>query len=148
MFRRRESEPDPAPPAPQPKRRFTDAYETMDTVIGPQVRLQGDLKGATNLEIRGRFEGTAEIEGLVVLRKDGRYRGQLKTTSAVLEGTMEGTIEATEKVELGATAQVTADIRARSVAIAEGSYFQGKVHMGDSQRNTGSQHSFEERRSN
>jgi len=118
----------------------------MDTVIGPQVRFQGEIAGRTNLEIRGQLEGTAEIEGLVVLRKEGRCRGQIKATSALLEGALEGTVEAAEKIELGSTARVTADLRARSVAIAEGSYFQGKVQMEAGESTAKEGLAFEERR--
>lgn len=144
MFKRKE--PVVATELPRPKRRFTDAFETMDTVIGSQVRFQGEIAGSTNLEIRGQLEGNAEIDGLVVLRKEGRCRGQIKATSALLEGTLEGTVEVAEKIELGSTARVMADLSARSVAIAEGSYFQGKVQMETGEGAGKEDLSFEERR--
>jgi cytoskeletal protein CcmA (bactofilin family) len=46
-----------------------------------------------------------------------------------VEGELEGEIVAQGKVELGAKARVKAVIRARGIAIADGCYFDGQIHM-------------------
>ena len=55
---------------------------------------------------------------------------RLKKGSAVLvEGELLGDIVARGKVELGASARVKANIRAQAIAIADGCYFDGQIHM-------------------
>ena len=66
-------------------------------------------------------EGSAEV--------DARVEGPLSAGDAVIEGALKGPLTVRGKVELRATARVRGDIRAGSVALAEGCYFEGHIHM-------------------
>jgi cytoskeletal protein CcmA (bactofilin family) len=119
----------PASPAPVPARRFTDAVERPSTVIGPGIRVRGALTGDDPVEIAGTLEGDSRTSAHYVVREGGRVVGRVEATSIVVAGEMTGPELAADKVEIGARARVTADIRARVVAIAEGAVFDGQVQM-------------------
>ncbi len=115
----------------RPQRRFTDEREAFASSIGRDVTIEGTIKGATDLEIWGSFEGEMEIQGLVWLRPGSRFAGGLTTTDLVVEGDLRGTVRATRKVDMRATCHVIADVTASRVAAAEGSYIEGRITVAE-----------------
>lgn len=122
------SPPNPPNPPNPPSRRFTDATDQPATVVGRQTRITGNLTVEGPLEVAGSLEGDCRASGLCRVRESGRLIGSLQAASIVAEGEVTGQLAA-EKVEIGAAARVRANIRARVVAIAEGAFFEGDVHM-------------------
>ena len=115
----------------QRQRRFTDEREGFASSIGRDVTIEGTIRGATNLEIWGSFEGELEIEGLVWLRPGSRFAGELTATDLVVEGELRGTVRATSKVDMRATCHVEADVTATRVAAAEGSHIEGRITVAE-----------------
>ncbi|MEX1310757.1 MAG: polymer-forming cytoskeletal protein [Candidatus Sulfomarinibacteraceae bacterium] len=111
------------------QRRFTDERDGSASSIGREASIEGTIKGSTNLEIWGSFEGEIQIEGLVWLRPGSRFAGELVTTDLVVEGELCGTVRATRKVDMRASCHVEADVTAARVAAAEGSHIEGRIHV-------------------
>lgn len=112
-----------------PSRRFTDQSSSPSTVIGKGIHVKGQITGSAPIEVWGSIEGKAGTEGLFWVREGGRVGGEIAATNVVVEGHVEGTIAAKEKAELRASCKVQGDLSAKTVAIAEGSYFEGQVQM-------------------
>jgi cytoskeletal protein CcmA (bactofilin family) len=112
-----------------PSRRFTDATPGRTTVIRSGLRIKGELTGAETLELAGDFDGPLRVDGLCHLLETGRIEGPVTAGDAVIEGELKGSLTVRGKVELRATASVRGDISAASVALAEGCYFEGHIHM-------------------
>ncbi len=55
--------------------------------------------------------------------------GTVTASDAVIEGELQGHLVVRGRVELRATAKVRADVTARTVAIADGCFFDGRIHM-------------------
>jgi cytoskeletal protein CcmA (bactofilin family) len=122
----------PAPPsAPEvkPVRRLVDSAEGPTTVIGPGTRIRGQISGGDSVDLAGVLEGDSRISGLYRVRETARVAGDVTATSIVVDGEVAGRTLVAEKVEIGAGARVRANVRARVVAIAEGAFFDGQVHM-------------------
>jgi cytoskeletal protein CcmA (bactofilin family) len=119
----------PAPAPPIPTRRVTDAAKAPTTVIGPATQIKGTLTGDDPVDFAGTLEGDSQVTGLYRVRASGRIVGDVTAASLVVEGEVSGRTLVAEKVEIGAAARVRANVRARVVAIAEGAYFDGQVHM-------------------
>ncbi|MCU0241715.1 MAG: polymer-forming cytoskeletal protein [Vicinamibacteria bacterium] len=138
----------PEPPASQPVRRFTDVAEpTKTTVLAPKIRVNGDIVCEESIDLAGNFEGTIKTQGLCRLRQGGRVLGRVHALHVVIEGEIEGEIVARGKVELGASANVQADIRTATIAIAEGCFFDGRIHMEGAHGDFGSTTFVEKRKS-
>jgi cytoskeletal protein CcmA (bactofilin family) len=112
-----------------PARRFTDVAKEDVTVIPRGLKLSGQLTGAESLELGGLIEGPVSVEGLCHLHDTARVVGPVSAGDAVIEGEVEGPLTARGKVELRPTARVRGDIEAGSVALAEGCFFEGHIHM-------------------
>jgi cytoskeletal protein CcmA (bactofilin family) len=118
-----------------PRRRFTDGRDTCETVIGADVTIRGDVRGCSNMEMRGTLEGDIEMEGFLWLRAGGRVVGNLIATDVVIEGEVTGDVVAQNKLELRASCRVTGDLSSNTLAIAEGGFFEGKITTAGVTRN-------------
>ena len=116
--------------ADQSSRRFTDQSGTTSTVIGKGIHVKGEITGSAPIEVWGSIEGKAGTEGLFWVREGGKVGGEIAATNIVVEGQVDGTISAKDKAELRSSCKVEGDVTAKTVAIAEGSFFEGRVHMG------------------
>ena len=114
--------------SPAAARRFSDPHEPK-TSVPEGLTIRGELTGAESVELLGTLEGPLTTEGFCHIHATGRLRGRLVAADVVVEGELQGDIVAQGKVELGAAARVKADIRARAIAIADGCYFDGQIHM-------------------
>ena len=121
-----------AAPLPEPpSRRFTDAVDPSATVIGPRTQVKGELVAEGPVELAGFLDGDAQVAAHLRVRPGARVTGRLEAKSLVVEGEVTGPSVAAERIEIGATARVISNLRARVVAIAEGVFFEGEVRMDD-----------------
>ncbi len=125
-------------------RRFTDTSNGNSTVIGQGIHVKGEITGPASIEVWGSLEGRAGTEGLLWVREGGEVNGEVAATNVVVEGEVQGSIHAKDKVELRATCKVEGDLAAQTVAIAEGSYFEGRIQMSGAK--SGGKVSFKEKR--
>ncbi len=121
----------PAPPVEAHSRRFTDAVDPNATAIGPGTQVKGELVAEGPVELAGLLDGDARVSAHLRVRAGARVTGRLEAKSLVVEGEVTGPSVAAERIEIGATARVSSNLRARVVAIAEGAFFEGEVRMDD-----------------
>ena len=117
------------PAEASPGRRFTDV-PTGGSRFGPTLHIRGSITGTDAVEIAGQVEGPIEVEGLLHVTEGARVTGPITATDAVIEGELQGRLAARGRVELRASAKVRADVHSSTVAIAEGCFFDGRIHMG------------------
>jgi cytoskeletal protein CcmA (bactofilin family) len=134
MFRRPTSSTPPDPGSfalESPARRITDAApeSTAMTVIAHGICIRGELAGEDPVHLAGTLEGPSRVDALYCVREGGRVVGEITAPTIVIEGEVSGPALVAERVEIGASARVRANLRARVVAIAEGAFFDGQVSM-------------------
>ena len=112
-----------------PARNATELAPGTETVIGLGVRVEGDLKSPSGVELLGTVEGSFEVAGLLVVRESGRVIGDVTAQDVIVQGAVEGRVIAAQRIELGPSGRIKGDMRAKAVSIAEGAYFEGKVEM-------------------
>ena len=130
MFKRVPTSSPPEPEAvPAPTRRLSDVMAVPSTVIAPGIRIKGEISGDDPVQLAGTLEGPSRVSALYCVREGGRVLGEITAPNIVIEGEVAGESLVAEKVEIGALARVKANLRARTVAIAEGAFFDGQVSM-------------------
>jgi cytoskeletal protein CcmA (bactofilin family) len=110
---------------------MTDIAAGTSTVIGRNIHVRGEITGDASIEVWGKVTGETETSGLCWVREGGEVEGEIRATNVAVEGRLEGRIDAGERVELRAASRVKGDITAKSLAIADGAFFQGQVRMRD-----------------
>lgn len=128
-------EPKPAPPPPAgpvPPGSFFHAHKTeaKSAVIGPQVRIQGEVSGDEDITIEGRVEGKIAISKTVKVGPNAQVHAEIKAQTVIVAGKVQGDVTATERVEILPSGSLEGNIRAPKIAIAEGAQFKGSVDMG------------------
>ena len=103
----------------------------IETTIGRSTTLSGDLKVDGGLRIDGRFEGTLEVGGNVIVGEHGRVVSDIDARHVTVGGAVRGNIRASGRLEILSTGQVHGDILASQVMIDEGGVLQGMSLMGE-----------------
>ena len=100
------------------------------SVIGPTLVFKGELSADEDLIIEGTIEGTiAHQEKNLTVGKRGRVKANIHAKTVSIEGTVVGDIRCDERVELSAGADVTGNISAPRVHLADGATFNGSIEM-------------------
>lgn len=137
MFRNKEE--------PKSKIDVSSPPERVTSVLGPEMSWKGELTGEGGVRIEGAFEGTIQIEGVVVVDRQGRVTSEgIEATSVIVDGTVKSDIQA-ERVEIREGGRVWGDIVTRSFSTVEGAYMRGKIEMeeGDEEQGEGSEEEVE-----
>jgi cytoskeletal protein CcmA (bactofilin family) len=103
------------------------------SIIGPGMRVVGDLVTEGTVRIEGHIEGTVRAGKAVVLGKDGEVVGDIYAQDAVIGGRVHGTLSAENRLELQGTCVIEGQIRARAqhLQLDEGARFNGQIQMID-----------------
>ena len=115
----------PSAPAPPPVARSTSS----PCVIGPKIKIIGELSGDEDVLIEGQIEGEIRITRDLKVGAGGMVKAKVSAQSIIVSGELVGDCEATGRVELQATGKLTGNIRAPKIVIAEGAMFRGNSDM-------------------
>jgi len=111
----------------------------IDTVIGSQTRLEGDVHFSGGLHVDGTIKGNlvAEpgTEAVLTVSEQGRIEGDVRVPNLVLNGAVQGDVYASERVELACHAKVTGNVYYNLIEMAMGAEVNGNlVHRAGPQR--------------
>ena len=98
-------------------------------VLSSGVSITGSVKFRNQLQIDGEVKGTIESAGTLTIGQHAHIRGEIRTKSVIVEGTVEGNIFATERCELQAGCTLRGDIEAPRLVVAENATFLGSAKV-------------------
>jgi cytoskeletal protein CcmA (bactofilin family) len=112
---------------------------TIDTLIGPKTRINGDVEftGGLHLDgyINGNVKGDSNQGTLLSVSEYGCVEGSVIAPNVVLNGIVKGDIDATHRIELGAKARVLGNVRYTLIETTVGAQINGKlIHRADPAR--------------
>ena len=107
--------------------------ENAISIIGPGMRIEGDVVTDGTVRIEGSVSGTIRAGKAVVLGQSGEIVGDIFTQDAVIGGRVTGTLVADSRLELQSSCFVEGEIRARAshLQLEEGANFNGQIRMID-----------------
>jgi cytoskeletal protein CcmA (bactofilin family) len=94
------------------------------------VSIKGSVKFLNELLIDGEVEGTIDSTGTLTIREHAHIRGEIRTKSVKVRGTVEGNIFVTERCELQAGCTLRGDIEAPRLVVNENATFLGRAKVG------------------
>ena len=101
------------------------------SIVGPGMKVVGDLETEGTLRIEGVVEGSVRAAKAVVVGKEGSVNGDVHTQDAVIAGKVVGRVVAESRLELQATSTVDGEVFARRLQLDEGAIVNGPLKMGD-----------------
>lgn len=99
-------------------------------VLSRGVSIKGSVKFLNELLLDGEVEGTIVSTGTLTIGEQARVRGEIRTKSVKVRGTVEGNIFVTERCELQANCTVRGDIEAPRLMVDENATFLGSAKVG------------------
>ncbi|MCL1837337.1 MAG: polymer-forming cytoskeletal protein [Treponema sp.] len=104
--------------------------ESPVVTLGKETSFNGLLKFHETLRVQGKFKGTIEATGALIVDKDAEVDADRITVSALtVYGTVIGNVYASDKVDMMSGAAVKGDVTASRLRIADGVLFEGQCSM-------------------
>ncbi len=132
-------------PAAEPKPEFVPTASAMtasttahaprdkaqsESVIAPDITIEGKIEGAGHVRIAGRFKGDVIVQGNLSIDSGAHVTGSVRADKVSIAGELVGNIETASHVELMQTGALTGDLKAKSLAVAAGSRMRGQADFG------------------
>ena len=95
------------------------ARDSVISIVGPGMRVQGDCETEGTLRIEGTVQGKVQAGKAVVIGRDGVVKGDIITQDAVIGGHVTGKIIAESRLELQETSVVDGEIHARRIKLRQ-----------------------------
>lgn len=105
--------------------------DRIETLIGPQVVIRGDLQFSGGLYIEGKVYGKViageGADSLLTLAPGGLIEGTIQAPKAVISGQLLGDLYSSERVELTETARIQGNVHYRLLEITAGAAVSGQL---------------------
>jgi cytoskeletal protein CcmA (bactofilin family) len=113
-------------------------HTVVDTLVGSNTRVNGDLNFAGGCHVDGTVKGNVsadpESQSALSVSEDGTIEGGVTVPYVVLHGIVRGDVFASQRVELGPTARVIGNVYYNLIEMAIGAEINGKlVHQPEGQ---------------
>lgn len=108
-----------------------DRKHDSERILDVDASMQGSLifKDPVNLRINGRFEGTLNTKGNLMIGEHAVVNADITGDSIVIAGKVNGNINAIKELKLISPGCVVGDIRTPLLTVAEGAVFEGNSSM-------------------
>ncbi len=93
------------------------------------MSIKGSVKFKNELLIDGEVEGSIDSGGTLTLGEHARIRGEIRTKSVKVRGTVDGNIFVSERCELQAGSTLRGDIEAPRLVVDENATFLGSAKI-------------------
>ncbi len=94
-------------------------------LVGPQIRLNGEIKSCERLVVEGVVEGQVSATERLEIPRGGYFHGTAKVESCLVDGIFEGELEVRGVLTLKANGQVKGTVRYGEIEIERGGVIAG-----------------------
>lgn len=100
-----------------------------ETIVGADVKIKGNLKSPSNIQIFGKVNGQVSSEADVLIGEGARIEGGIEGRQVTISGEVLGNVQASERLEISSEGKLQGDIQAPDLVIQSGAKFVGKCEM-------------------
>ena len=109
---------------------MADSSQEFGTIIGADAKFKGDLSFDSAAKVLGHFEGSIASKGLIHVAGGSKCKASVNAKEVAVEGHIEGNVQATDRVDLKPKGQITGDIVASRMSMADGASIVGHCRIG------------------
>jgi len=107
------------------------ASAKVDTIIGQQTRIEGDVHFSGGLHVDGHIKGGVIAEtdsgSVLTISEHGSIEGDVRVPTVILNGSVTGDVRSGERIELAAKARVDGDVYYNLIEMAMGAMVNGSL---------------------
>jgi len=113
------------------KEQVVNVQPQEEKILDVNATMQGSLRfdDPVNLRINGRFEGTLDTKGKLMIGEKADIMANITGESITIDGIVTGNIKASKVLRLGASARLSGDVEAPALAVEEGAVLNGQLRM-------------------
>ncbi len=111
--------------------KIDDLNAPAETVVGPSVKIQGDLNSEGNIRIEGSVSGKVKTSQSVHVGEAAKIVADIHAGNAIIAGELQGNLKISSNLILQSTARVSGDISCAILRVEDGAQFTGKCVMGN-----------------
>jgi cytoskeletal protein CcmA (bactofilin family) len=112
-------------------RKTKTASAKVDTIIGQQTRLEGDVHFSGGLHVDGYIKGSIIAEdgtqSVLTVSEHGNIEGDVRVPTVILNGTVTGDVRSEAHIELAAKARVNGNVYYKLIEMAMGAAVNGSL---------------------
>lgn len=101
-----------------------------ESLIAPDIAIEGKIEGAGHVRIAGKFKGDIDVHGDLTIEPGAKVTGSVRAEKVNIAGELVGNIEAASHVDLVKGGALTGDLKAASLTVATGSRMRGLADFG------------------
>ncbi len=98
-------------------------------MVGPSVKIQGDLNSEGNIRIEGQVSGKVKTSQSVFVIQGAKITADVVAGNAVIGGEIQGNLKISGQLILQPTAKILGDIACQVLRVEDGAVFSGKCSM-------------------
>lgn len=106
-----------------------DNMAAAETVVGPSVKIQGDLNSEGNIRIEGGVMGKVSTSQSVHIGEGAKLVADVTAGNAIVAGEVQGNIKVSGNLILQGSARIAGDISCAVLRVEDGAQFTGKCSM-------------------
>lgn len=122
----------PVQPAfrPTPTTASAPGKPKAESLIAPDITIEGKIEGAGHVRIAGSFKGDVNVLGDLTIEPGAKVTGSVRAEKVTIAGELIGNVESAAHVELQQSGALTGDLKAGSLSVAAGSRMRGHAEFG------------------
>ena len=103
----------------------------VDTIIGQQTRVEGDVYFSGGLHVDGHIKGNINAasgsNSVLTVSEHGSIEGDVQVPTIILNGKVTGDVRSDDRIELAAKAEVAGDVFYNLIEMAMGAAVNGSL---------------------
>jgi cytoskeletal protein CcmA (bactofilin family) len=116
--------------AAAPVARADTSLPRKESVIAPDITIEGKIEGSGSVRVAGKFKGDVNVQGDLTIESGAKLTGSVRADKVTIAGELEGNIDESSRVDLQPTGVVTGDLKAGSLTVAAGARMRGRAEFG------------------
>lgn len=113
-------------PAPAPVRERAKS----ESLIAPDLTIEGKIEGTGHVRIAGRFKGDVDVRGDLTIESGAQVTGSIRADKVSIAGELVGNIETATHVDLLQSGALTGDLKSATATVAAGARMRGMADFG------------------
>ncbi|MCC6922750.1 MAG: polymer-forming cytoskeletal protein [Nitrosomonas sp.] len=117
------------------KKKRTKFNNHIDTLIGTNTQIKGDISFTGGLRIDGRINGNViageDEHSTLVLSNAGQIHGKIQVANVIINGMVNGPVIAAKYLELQSNAEIHGDVYYEVIEVQLGASVDGKMIRSD-----------------
>ena len=104
--------------------------ESVETIIGPSVKVEGNFMGEGDVVVEGEITGSFKTKGNLKVGENAKIKADVEASNITVAGDIRGNIKVYDKTNLLSTAKVNGDIETKIISIETGAIIKGRCQSG------------------